>query len=537
MPCLKPVGQIIMGMDALAGAAAPEATQSCANGVVKHWRKPKATPRQLAIRAGHDEQPVCRPRRVFGHRLAGMAAALSPSRHGAFEVHERRRQEYTKKGTEKDKAFNFPMDPPTSGKDGKYFWIRQQMPPEKTFPQGFEYVLMGLVLTPGKCRDQTWKAKRRAWHAAAGRTDCQCLGRRGHGDVHAGGQAAIGSVVVVVTTMDGPDVLAEARKRLAAAEAAGFDGVLRENTHWWNAFYDKRENGRGFQGPDRQPVHGRHQEHLPQLRRRHGGGTHTDMRQYECSAMYVPPERDAQLWSSAPCYNEVFTSNRFVRNWADNQQMWKQLVWHWMPGGKDNAKNLFGMPGMAILHGYQPPVKPDKIVHTTLTLEFCLETMAQIIKPVWDEWDYGGDIEFLRKECYPLMREMALFYAAYAKKGDDGYYHIIPSMEPEKWGWYAEFARNKDVISSLCMFRWALNRAAEAAEILGVDADLRGQWREVADNLAPYPTWDTPDGPMYCAIAGVEPKHVPGDHFGEAAEYPTILADEINLDSPKEQRT
>jgi hypothetical protein len=34
----------------------------------------------------------------------------------------------------------------------------------------------------------------------------------------------------------------------------------------------------------------------------------------------------------------------------------------------------------------------------------------------------------------------------------------------------------------------------------------------------------------------VEPKNVPGDHFGEAAEYPTILADEINLDSAKQQR-
>jgi hypothetical protein len=41
---------------------------------------------------------------------------------------------------------------------------------------------------------------------------------------------------------------------------------------------------------------------------------------------------------------------------------------------------------------------------------------------------------------------------------------------------------------------------------------------------------------MYCAVQGVEPKHVPGDHFGEAAEYPTILADDINLDSPREQR-
>jgi len=129
---------------------------------------------------------------------------------------------------------------------------------------------------------------------------------------------------------------------------------------------------------------------------------------------------------------------------------------------------------------------------------------------------------------------MAVFYAAYAKKGDDGYYHIIPSMEPERWGFYAGLARNKDVISSLCMFRWALNRTAEASEILGVDEKLRGKWREIAENLAPYPTWDTPGGPVFTAVHGVKPHFLEGDHFGEAAEYPTILADEINLDSPRE---
>jgi hypothetical protein len=35
MPCMKPVGQIILGIDALAGAAAPRLAQSCADGVVK----------------------------------------------------------------------------------------------------------------------------------------------------------------------------------------------------------------------------------------------------------------------------------------------------------------------------------------------------------------------------------------------------------------------------------------------------------------------------------------------------------------------
>ena len=37
-------------------------------------------------------------------------------------------------------------------------------------------------------------------------------------------------------------------------------------------------------------------------------------------------------------------------------------------------------------------------------------------------------------------------------------------------------------------------------------------------------------------MPGVEPRHLPRDHFGDVAAYPTLLADEINLDSPKEQR-
>jgi hypothetical protein len=535
MPCLKPVGQIIVGMDALAGATPPMATQSCANGVVKLEATQGEAKASLEYVLGMTSN-------LYGVRgqFTGMNTSvwlrLYRHRDTAHLKYMREDGTYTRPGTEKDKAFNFPMDPPTSGKDGRYFWIRQQMPAEKTFPQGFDYVLMGVVLTPGAVEIETVQGQTGLGTPPPDARIAAASGAAGTATFKPGASGKLEALVTIVTTMDGVDVLAVARKRLTAAEAAGFDGVVKENTEWWNAFYDQRESGRVFQGLTGTAS----TEDIVSIYRSyadgHGGGTHTDMQQHECSASYVPPEKDAQLWSSAPCYNEIFTSSRFVRNWADNQVMWKQLVWHWLPGAKHNAQAMFGMPGMALFHGYQPPVKPDRIVHTTITLELCLDTMAQTIKPVWDEWDYGGDIEFLRKECYPLMREMALFYAAYAKKGDDGYYHVIPSMEPERWGFYPQFARNKDVISSLCMFRWALNRAAEASEILGVDADLRGRWREVATKMAPYPTWDTPEGPVFCAVRGVQPQVIDGDHFGEAAEYPTILADEINLDSPKEQR-
>ena len=245
------------------------------------------------------------------------------------------------------------------------------------------------------------------------------------------------------------------------------------------------------------------------------------MRQLECSAPYALPERDFQQWDSSPCYNDPIWPHTFVHNWGDSEDMWKQIVWHWMDAAKENARHICDLPGMMITHGYLPPVKPDKYVHTTITLEFCLDTMAQLIRPAWDEWDYGGDIRVLREECYPLMKEMALFYAAYAKKGDDGYYHVIPCMQPEVWGFYPKFARNKDVISSLCMFRWALTRAADGAEVLGVDEDLRTHWREVAAQIVPYPTWKRPQGSgaaqqafgdlsglVFAEMPGLEPKRL-----------------------------
>jgi hypothetical protein len=536
MPCMKPVGQIILGIDPLAGAAAPQLAQSCANGVVK-------------LRASRDNA------KVDLDYVLGMASNLYAIR-GTFagidtpvwlRLYRHRDTAhmgymnaegtaYTLPGTEADKAFNGPMEAPTSGKNGRFFWISQKMPAEKTFPQGFEYVLMGLMTTPETVALETIEGQTNLGTPPPDRRIAAASGAAATATFKPAADGKLDALITIVTTMDGPDVLALARQRLTDAEAGGFDGVVQENAQWWNSFYDKRETGRIFRSLSGTQCSDDIRTIYRSYTESHGGGTKTDMRRYECSASYGLPERDVQPWTSVPCYNEIFTTPRFVRNWGDSEDMWKQLVWHWMQAAKDNARDMFGMPGMYITHGYLPPVKPDKYVHTTITLELCLETMAQAIKPAWDEWDYGGDIEYLRKECYPLMREMALFYAAYAKKGDDSFYHIIPSMEAERWGYYYQFARNKDVISSLCMFRWGLNRAADAAEALGVDTDLRQQWRQVAAQIIPYSTWDTPNGPAYCAIKGIEPKRLPGDHFGEAAMYPTILADEINLDSPQPQK-
>ena len=548
-PCLKPVGQIIFGIDPLAGAPAPRVTQSCANGVtslqITNGEAQASIEYVLgmtndiyAIRGNFAgiKTPVWL--RLYRHRdTSHMTYMTADGKH------------YTKPEAEADKAFNGPIDPPTSGTDGRYFWIRQKMPPEKTFPQGFEYVLMGVVAGSGEMKLESVENKTGLgtpppnppmpwdWFDAPRPDIAAAPGAAATATFKSAADGKLEALVTIVTTMDGSDLVALAKQRLAAAEAAGgFEGVVLENTQWWNNFYDQRENGRVFRGDTGRSASDDIRSIYESWTDSHGGGTKTDMRQLECSASYALPERDFQEFDSAPCYNEIFSTSRFVRNWGDSEDMWKQIVEHWMPGGKENARDTFNMPGMLITHGYLPPIKPDKYVHTTMTLELCLGTMAQIVRPAWDEWDYGGDTNFLRQECYPLMKEMALFYAAYAKKGSDGYCHIIPSMEEERWGIYPEFARNKDVISSLCMFRWGLTRAADAAELLDMDADLRAHWREIAAQIAPYPTWEKTNGLVFAEIPGVEPRRDPRDHQNEVNSYLTTLADEINLDSPQDQK-
>jgi hypothetical protein len=71
--------------------------------------------------------------------------------------------------------------------------------------------------------------------------------------------------------------------------------------------------------------------------------------------------------------------------------------------------------------------------------------------------------------------------------------------------------------------------------LLGVHSESRGHWREVAAHIAPYLIWQATAGPEFTDITGIEPVYLPEDHFGEAAFYPTLLADEVNLDSPQEQ--
>jgi hypothetical protein len=321
-PCLKPVGQIIIGIDPLAGANTPKVSQNCSNGITSLQISKDTVKASLEYVLGMTSNiyairgklsgistPVWL--RLYRHRDRSHETYMTPD--GSA---------YTIPGAEADKAYNGPFDPPTSGVDGHYFWIRQRMPAEKTFPQGFEYVVMGVLATNGNINLESVEGKtglgtpppnqplNREWKGAQRPAIATSPGAAATATFTPGPDGKMLAFVTIVTTMDGEDLIAIAKKRLAEAESGGFEGVVQENTKWWNNFYDMRENGRIFRGNTGHNVSDDILSIYRSWSDSHGGGTKTDMRQYECSASYAFPERDFQEWDSSPCYNEIFATAR-----------------------------------------------------------------------------------------------------------------------------------------------------------------------------------------------------------------------------------
>jgi hypothetical protein len=111
---------------------------------------------------------------------------------------------------------------------------------------------------------------------------------------------------------------------------------------------------------------------------------------------------------------------------------------------------------------------------------------SELAIQAWWRYRYTGDRDWLRTKGYPLLKGTVEFYRHMVKKGTDGKYHIHGTNVHEAfWG-------VDDGIMDLAAIRGTVPLAIRTAEILGVDEDLRGMWKEFLDHLVPYPMGSDP---------------------------------------------
>jgi len=104
-----------------------------------------------------------------------------------------------------------------------------------------------------------------------------------------------------------------------------------------------------------------------------------------------------------------------------------------LPGWRLNAKNYLGCRGFIVAH-YNDPAN-GYLTHFNkkggFPWMFWAGGAGWNIRPFYEHAMLMGDRQFLEKRVFPLYREMAEFYEDFLAMGDDGLYHICPSISPE----------------------------------------------------------------------------------------------------------
>jgi len=414
----------------------------------------------------------------------------------------------------KDYPDNKALADPVAGRDGEVIWVSQDFPAERTFPRGFRVVIAGAV-SGGKTsavevtqmnRDlgtklfgQTclqshyWPGWQRTYNAAPGSASTVRVKIAEDGNFRA--------VFALVTTRDDSKPEKAAVKLVRRMLSRSSEELWREYTE-----STRKDYIAGYDYTGDIPVC-------------------TVLTSRFCAG-------DSTPWHGDFHFNEIADPGQFteyfVRGRADELEPYFQLIEKMMPPAKRYARYVFNSEGAAFTCAHFP-LKAEMLIQHNLPWDFSMEMTAAVMKPFWQHYLYLQDEEFLRKRAYPILREGAIFYARYLTPGEDGYYHVIPTVSPEHWTFTPEFRLNRDSQSALTLIKYHLRATARAARILGLDAEEAARWEEMAGKIAPYPTYWTPQGEMFVDVADAPP--IKGLNISVPLTA-VFWGDDIGLDSP-----
>ena len=239
--------------------------------------------------------------------------------------------------------------------------------------------------------------------------------------------------------------------------------------------------------------------------------------------------QDAALWHNDFHLNEIRAEPSLTLGRFEEVRAFADMIHTLLPQARENAGDAYGLPG-AMYPLVHFPLRCRGVARVNITWELDLGLNGLVAKPLWLYYRYTGDRAFLADLAYPVLAEGARFCAAYLSEADDGKLHIEPTVSPEHWGITPDFERNRDCTSALTLTRYLLRAAARAARLLARDAEEAVEWEEKADRLAPYPTWESPEGPVWVDVAGAPPI----EYNIPVPLSPLFWGDDVGLDSSPE---
>ncbi len=428
-----------------------------------------------------------------------------------------------------------PLPPPMATRSDTHWGIIQDFPAEMTFPNGFRAVTSARAIEIApvvECRQNEQGLGTPLWAPQEGRLDHGII-KRYRPINEATGAAATATfttlpssftiLATIATTQDDSDPLAAAKRILDDAAKLGASRLRQEQAGNLEQLQRPKPAVARLNG---ETIHASHPVILPNLRRPDGHYGDVPLCSVGSTQFCF---QDAGLWHDDFHLNEIRAESTLTLGHFEEVYTYARMIHTLLPQAMENARDVYNLPG-AMYPLAHFPLRCRGIAHTNVTWEQDMGINGLVSKPLWLYYRYTGDVEFLRETAYPVLRECARFSRAYLSDEQDGRLHIVPTVSPEHWGLTRGFERNRNGASALTLTRYLLRAAAAAAEILDVDREESREWKAAAERLAPYPTYATPDGPVWVDVAGAPP-----------IEYnvcvplsPVFWGDDVGLDSPPE---
>ena len=196
----------------------------------------------------------------------------------------------------------------------------------------------------------------------------------------------------------------------------------------------------------------------------------------------------------------------FSSNHAEQHLPYVELCQNLMAMSEKYAKEKFGLPGAYFPHSAYP-VPSQMVPYPVPPWGYQISETPWTVQSLWWQYLYTQDEDYLR-QAYPILRAAAQFIAAYVKKGADGKYHVIPTVSSENWGFTVDYRLNKDCILDLALTQFLLDAVMEGSAVLHEDEAERARWKEIRDNMAPYPTAHGPYGEVWLDVENAPVEYI-----------------------------
>ncbi|MBE0654261.1 MAG: hypothetical protein IH594_10720 [Bacteroidales bacterium] len=173
---------------------------------------------------------------------------------------------------------------------------------------------------------------------------------------------------------------------------------------------------------------------------------------------------------------------RYEANQIDLGDSFFPGIVHMVDLGRELAEKYWDSKGVYFqLLGYPFTIKKDPYgVGSLCRMAYMTGWMANHF---WYRYLFTMDTTWLQNVGYPVIRDAAIFYSDFLKKGEDGKFHAFPSGEGEY-----HYTGNKEDYTDMPQVirhaRYSLQIAADAAIVLNTDSKLIRLWKEIAENIA-----------------------------------------------------